>query len=157
MPNVMRWRYGETHPVIVAVDEDTAIEIGDLVWLDTDDAKPVSSVTYSSLAAAQEAAHDDFLGVAMQASPAGQSDPIRVATSGVFEFDQASSTVQLGARLGVDDTLGDDALLNQQLIAVAAGSPQLSIGRCAQLASSATTVLVAIHSTVMRDGPQSVA
>ncbi len=158
MANVMRWRYGETNPVVVAVDADTGIEIGDLVFLDTDDAKPVSSVTYgASLAAAQEAAHDKFLGVAMQASPAGQTGEIRVATSGVFEFDQATATVQVGTRIGVDDNAGADALLDQQVISVAAASPQLAIGRCAKLASSATRVLVAIQSTVMHDGPQPVA
>lgn len=158
MANVMRWRYGETNPVVVAVDAETVIELGDLVFLDTDDAKPVSAVTYgASLAAAQENAHDKFLGVAMQAKPEGDEGSIRVATSGVFEFPMASATVQLGARIGVDDNAGGDALLPQQVIGVAAGSPQLAIGRCSKLASSATSVLVAIKSTVLNDGPQPVA
>jgi len=158
MANVMRWRYGDTNPVMLAVDSATVIEIGDLVILETDDARPASSVTYgASLAATQEAAHDKFVGVAMQASPAGQAGEIRIATSGVFEFVQAAATVQVGTRIGIDDNLAADALLDQQVIAVAEGSPQLAIGRCARLASNATSLLVAIHSTVMSDGPQAVA
>ena len=40
MTDKMRWRYGDTNPVVAAVDAATAIEIGDLLWQDTDDAKP---------------------------------------------------------------------------------------------------------------------
>ena len=39
----MRWRYGDTNPVVAAVDLETVIEIGDLLWLDGDNAKPASS------------------------------------------------------------------------------------------------------------------
>ena len=158
MANVMRWRYGETSPVKLPVDSATVIEIGDLVWLDTDDAKPVSGVTYgASLAATQETAHDKFLGVAMQASAAGETAEIRVATSGVFEFDMASASLEVGARIGIDDNAGGNALLDQQVIAVADGNPERSIGRCVRRASSATKVLVAINSTILHDGPQAVA
>lgn len=158
MANTMRWRYGDTNPVTLAVDSATVIEIGDLVILDTDDVKPVSSVSYgASLLATQETVHDQFVGVAMQASAAGETNEIRVATSGVFEFDQAAATVQVGARIGVDDNAGGDTMLNQQVIAVSESAPEASIGRCARLASSASTVLVALNSTIMNDGPQSVA
>ena len=43
MANTMRWRYGDTSPVMLAVDSATVIEIGDLLWLDVDDAKPASA------------------------------------------------------------------------------------------------------------------
>lgn len=158
MANVMRWRYGETNPVVAAVAAETVVEIGDLLILDAGYAKPVSSVAYGeSLAAAQEAAHDKFLGVAMQASPAGEASEIRVASSGVFEFEQASATVALGTRIGVDDNSSGLALRNQAVIAVAEGAPQLAIGRCAKQATAATTILVAINSTIMHDGPQATA
>ena len=50
----MRHRYGQQCIVRVAVDSATAIAMGDLVYLDTDDAKPASSETwYSDLAATQ--------------------------------------------------------------------------------------------------------
>ena len=158
MANVMRWRYGDTNPVKLPVDSATVIEIGDLVFLDTDDVKPVSGVSYGAdLAATQEAAHDKFLGVAMQASAAGETSEIRVATSGVFEFNQASASVEIGTRIGCDDNVAGDELLPQQVIGVDAASPELSIGRCARRTSSATRILVSIQSTVMNDGPQAVA
>jgi hypothetical protein len=43
MSDKMRWRYGDTNPVVAAVDSSTVIEIGDLLYQDTDDAKPASS------------------------------------------------------------------------------------------------------------------
>jgi hypothetical protein len=158
MANAFRWRYGETNPVTVAVDADTAIEIGDLLWLDGDDAKPFSDLSYAGvLATGQADAHDKFLGVAMQASPAGASGEIRVATSGVFEFDQAAATVELGARVGATDDGGGVEIQSQRVIAVAADAPEQALGRCARRATAATRLLVAIHSTVMNDGPQAVA
>jgi hypothetical protein len=158
MANVMRWRYGDTNPVMLTVDSATVIEIGDLVYFDTDDVKPAASATYgASLAAAQETFHDKFAGVAMQASAAGETNPIRVATTGVFEFVQAAATVQVGARMGVDDNALADTLLNQQVISISATNPERAIGHCARLASSASTVYVAIQSTLMNDGPQAVA
>ena len=97
MTDKMRWRYGDTNPVVAAVDSSTVIEIGDLVRQDTNDAKPASSLTdQGSETANQDAFTDTFLGVAMQRSRAGDTDPIRVATTGVFELDCPSGTFELG-------------------------------------------------------------
>ena len=41
----MRWRYGDTNPVVAAVRADTKIEIGDLLYLDGSHAKPVDDGT----------------------------------------------------------------------------------------------------------------
>lgn len=155
MANTMRWRYGETNPVVMPVAVDTVIEIGDLVYLDTT-VKPAGGGTYgASLAAAQEWLHDRFVGVAMQQSRAGDTADIRVATTGVFEFPCASATFDVGARIGVDDNVGGTALLDQQVIAVATGSPQLSIGYCAKRVNpAATSVLVDIIGTLTHAGPQ---
>ena len=79
MANTMRWRFGETSPVMIPVDSATVIEIGDLVYQDVDDAKPASSqADQGTEAANQQLFHDNFAGVAMQASPSGTSGPIRV-------------------------------------------------------------------------------
>jgi hypothetical protein len=155
MANTMRWRYGETNPVVLPVASDTVIEIGDLVFLDAT-AKPAGGGTYgASLAAAQEWLHDRFAGVAMQQSRAGDTADIRVATTGVFEFPCASATFDVGARIGVDDNPGGTALLDQQVIAVATGSPQLSIGYCAKRVNpAATSVLIDVIGTVTHGGPQ---
>jgi hypothetical protein len=158
MANTMRWRYGETNPVVLPVASATVIEIGDLIQLDTT-AKPASDLTYgASLAATQEAFHDAFAGVAMQQSRAGDTQDIRVATTGVFEFASASAAFDVGARIGSDDNAGGTALVNQQVIAVAGTSPELSIGYCAKRVNPAgTTVLVDVTSTVSHAGPQAAA
>jgi len=152
MSDKMRWRYGDTNPVVAAVDSTTVIEIGDLLWQDTDDAKPASSLTdQGSETANQDAFAAAFLGVAMQRSRSGDTAPIRVATTGVFEFDCPSGTFELGDLVGADENAAGDALLDQQVAAVS--SSQYAIGRVAKREPSATTsALVDVRSTVMTGG-----
>jgi hypothetical protein len=152
MTDKMRWRYGDTNPVVAAVDAATVIEIGDLVWQDTDDAKPASSRSdLGSETANQEALADKFLGVAMQRSRSGETAPVRVATTGVFEFDCPSGTFELGNLVGADENAAGDALLNQQVAKVS--ESRYAIGRVAKRqAAAATSVLVDIRSTVMTGG-----
>jgi hypothetical protein len=152
MSDKMRWRYGDTNPVVAAVDSATVIEIGDLVRQDTDDAKPASSLAdLGSETANQEAFAGAFLGVAMQRSRSGETAPIRVATTGVFEMDCPSDTFELGALVGANENTAGNALLNQQVAKVALS--QYAIGRIAKRQPTATTsVLVDIRSTVMTGG-----
>ena len=154
MSDVMRWRYGETNPIVLPVDSATVIEIGDLVYLDTDDAKPAAAQADQTTEAANQALfHNKFAGVAMQRSRAGDTDPIRVATTGVFEFVAPSTTREVGALLGVDEHASGTALENQKIDVVAGA--HLAIGRCAKRVNPADTrVLVDIVSTVMYGGPQ---
>jgi len=64
----MRWRYGDTNPVIAAVSANTVIEIGDLLFLDTDNAKPAAlQANQATEAADQQLFVDKFLGVATAA------------------------------------------------------------------------------------------
>lgn len=155
MANIMRWRYGETNPVTLPVDSDTEIEIGDLILLDTNDAKPASSINYvgDDPSCAQRDFHEGFTGVAMQRSRVGDTQPIRIATSGVFEFDVKSSTFALGDRVGA--TASDDGTLSDQsVIAIPQDAPERCIGMVAKHVMNADTkVLVDIRSTMMRDGP----
>ena len=152
MSDKMRWRYGDTNPVVAAVDSATVIEIGDLLWQDTDDAKPASDqADEGSETANQEALAEKFLGVAMQRSRNGDTAPVRVATTGVFEFDCPSGTFELGDLVGADENAAGDALLNQQVAKVTA-SPY-AIARVAKREASAVTgVLVDVRSTVMTGG-----
>ncbi len=152
MSDKMRWRYGDTNPVVAAVDAATVIEIGDLVYQDTDDAKPASSqADQGTEAANQELFADKFLGVAMQRSRNGDTAPVRVATTGVFEFDCPSGTFELGDLVGADENGAGNALLNQQATKVAAS--KCAVGRVAKRVSpAATSVLVDIRSTVMTGG-----
>ena len=152
MSDKMRWRYGDTNPVVAAVDSATVIEIGDFVYHDTDDAKPASAqVDQGSEIANQQLFATNFLGVAMQRSRSGETSPVRVATTGVFEFDCPSGTFELGDLIGVDEDETGDALCDQQVDAV--GSSSYAIARVARrVAEAATTVLVDIRSTVMTGG-----
>ena len=164
MADTMRWRYGDTNPVVVPVDSATVIEIGDMLYLDTDDAKPAGydansdgtgDLWNTDLATTQEAFHDLFLGVAMQRSRSGDTDPVRVATTGVFEFASPSATYELGDLVGPDQVSGDNNLENQQVEALSAGQQNLAVGRVAKRVGSADTkVLIDVQSTVMTGGPQ---
>jgi hypothetical protein len=152
MSDKMRWRYGDTNPVVAAVDAATVIEIGDLLYQDTDDAKPASSQADGGTETAnQDTFADKFLGVAMQRSRSGETAPVRVATTGVFEFDCPSGTFELGDLIGADENAAGTALLNQQVAKVSLS--RYAIARIAKRQSAATTnVLVDIRSTIMTGG-----
>jgi hypothetical protein len=156
MANTMRWRYGDTNPVMMAVDSATVIEIGDLLLQDTDDAKPASAQTDQGTESAnQQLFHDLFVGVAMQASRNGDTQPIRVATSGVFEFDCLSTTLEVGDLMGADENGAGIALLNQTVAKVT--NANAAIGRCAKrLNPAGTRVLVDIVSSVVKGGTQAI-
>lgn len=157
MANTMRWRYGETNPIMMPVLDGYIIEIGDLVYLDSSAAKAASAIAdQGTLVANQEALHDQFLGVAMQASPASSTESIRVATTGVFEYDCASATFELGDLVSAREEATGTELESQYLVGVA--TPNLAVGRCTKRVSSAgIKVLIDIVSTVLRGGPQAAA
>lgn len=154
MANVMRWRYGDTNPVMLPVASATVIEIGDLVYQSSGNALPASELADAGTEAGnQEAFHDAFIGVAMQASAGGMTNPVRIATSGVFEFDCLSTTAEVGDLIGVDED-GTGVELTTQVVAKVA-TANLAIGRSAKRVNpAATRLLVEIVSTVMRGGPQ---
>lgn len=153
MANTMRWRYGDTNPIMLPVGTAVAIEIGDLLYLSGGEVLPATAlVDQGSLTATQEVFHDAFLGIAMQCSPVGSTDAIRIATSGVFEFDCASATFELGDLVGGSD--GGAGALNAQLVEGVA-TANLAIGRSMKRVSpAATKVLVDVVSTVAKGGPQ---
>lgn len=164
MADVMRWRFGETNPVVAPADAAVGIEIGDLVLYSSGAARPASSVNDiggagpADVAAAQEAFHDEFLGVAMQRSAVGEGREIRVATSGVFELACNGATFELGDRVGVAADGTGTALADQEAATTSESAPERSIGRAARrTGGAANSVLVEIHSRVMRDGPQAAA
>jgi hypothetical protein len=154
MSNTMRWRYGDTNPIMVPVLTESMVEIGDLIYMASGTGKPAADLAdLGTKAANQEAFHDAFVGVAMQCSPAGSVDPIRVATSGVFELDCASATAAVGDLFGIEEDGSGTELLSQTVVKVATAN--LAVGRCAKQVNPASTrVLVDIVSTVMRGGPQ---
>ena len=155
MSDKMRWRYRDTNQVVAAVDSSTVIEIGDLLYQATDDARPASDqADQGSETVNQELFVDNFLGVAMQRSRNGDTSLIRVATTGIFEFDVlAGECFELGdmVELSSWDGSGHRKLQNQQVTKT--NSPHCAIGRAARREPNPiTTVLVAVVSTVMVGG-----
>lgn len=155
MADVMQQRHELSTSVIAAVDLAEPIEIGDLVYLVTDDVRQADQVSYAAgLAQAQEDFANQFVGAAMQRSRAAtDSNPIRVATRGVFEFVCASATFEIGDLIAVAGNSGDTALANQTVVGLGVHTSALfprAIGRVAQREASAVTkVKVDIRSTVM--------
>jgi hypothetical protein len=96
-----------------------------------------------------------FAGVAMQASRSGDTQPIRVATTGVFEFDCLSTTLEVGDLMGSDEHAGGTSLLNQTVAKVT--NANAAVGRCAKrLNPAGTRVLVDVVSSVVKGGTQAV-
>lgn len=154
----MRWRYGDTNPVICPVDADTIIEIGDLVYMEDDDCRPVNhssdgvnfDLNKNPRLVLLREFHNKFLGVAMQRSRRGDTDSVRVATTGVFEFDCVCGEYHLGTLVAPAYIKASPQ--NQMVQAV----PQYNcaIGRVAKQISAGCRVLVAIESVIMTGGPQ---
>lgn len=157
MSNTMRWRYGETNPVTLPVAAGTAVEIGDLVYLESGYAKPAAGqADQGSLSANQQEFHDNFVGVAMQCSTGTSEETIRIATSGVFEFACAPAAFEIGELLGPSQDQAGSQLVSQEVESVA--TENLALGRCVKQASvGSQKVLVDIVSTVVRGGPQAAA
>lgn len=149
MANTLRYRYGPTNSVMIPVDSAQVIEIGDLLWLNTDDVRAASQQTDQLTEAANQREFKRlFAGVAMEQSRSGDDDPIRVATTGVFEFVCPSGTYEIGSLVGASEAGSGTALEDQQVEAVT--SDELAIGRVARREpSTTTTVYVALYSSVM--------
>ena len=150
------WKWGETCPICVRAAEDSEIRIGDLLWLDPDGkAQSASSFAKSGdLAETQKAFTLDFLGIAMQASPVGWMETIRVATCGTFEFDDETPsdvTQRIGTFVGPSFNTLEEKLESKAIITV--DSARKAIGRIVHQENvPAGKAYVAIISTVLTGG-----
>lgn len=146
----MRWRYGDTNPVQAKPATDVNIHMGDLVYQYGGITYPLEEIKRvlqedSTMNADYQLKRRKkfFLGVAMQESHVAQDTHIRVATTGVFEFEMPwSQNVFLGTPVGGAD--------NQQ---VGRTSKKYAIGRVARIPyEDDSTVMVDIVSSVMKGG-----
>lgn len=153
IPNRQRWRYGDTNPVVTkAVPSATVIEVGDIVGQAVNgDPYPASAETWdTNIGTTQANFAPKFLGVSGSRSRNGDADPIRVCTTGVFEFDCAAATFEIGALVGPAKQTGN-AIESQKVVAVA--DENKAIGRVVKRYGTNTTrVLVAIGSAVVGNG-----
>lgn len=130
------------------VDSAVVIEIGDLLWLNTDDVRNAAAYTWdTNYGKTQNQIKTRFFGVAEQASPSGTTGEIRCGTAGVFEFTCVSNTFNVGDLVAVNDDNdcagAGTVLVDQEVIKTT--DPRRAIGRVAkQITTAATTVLVEI-------------
>lgn len=142
------WQYGDAKPVETkAIVSATVIEKGDLVAADAGAPYAAADQAWdTNLATTQEAFHDKFLGVSLDRSRSGDTDPIRCGTGGVYEFDCAAATFEIGDLVGPAKQTGN-ALESKKVVAVATAN--LAIGKIAKRYGSNTTkVLVEIGSVL---------
>lgn len=159
MANKQRQREAGTGAFEFTLTAAKVVSIGDCMGNASNVAVPASDYTYggggtyASLAIAQAAFAAAFLGVAREASRATDARTTEVIdSSGVFEFDCASATFEVGDLVGMagNATPTPDALENQKVVAV--DSPAKAIGRVWKRGTSVTTVLVKIGSKVINGG-----
>lgn len=131
---IARHRYGPQFLVHVAVDSATAIEAGDALYLDTDDAKPAGSFTWTTdLATTQAGFVNQFLGIAMADHPANSGAvtnfPVDISPLSVYEMTCASETHEIGDTLGMDKAAGNALLPSTLEKAVAASASFRAVRR----------------------------
>ena len=117
----------------------TVIELGVLVAYDASNhvAYPASSETWDTdLATTQAAFADNFVGVAVAASPDG-CEEVGVATDGIFEFECAAATFDPGDPVGPADS-GSSSLEDQKVASAVAAS---SVGAVVKYYGSNTTLV----------------
>ncbi len=149
MANNLRHRHGEQLLVKCAVDSAIVIEVGDMVWLNTDDVRPATSFTWdTNIATTQAAFAVLFIGIAQESSASGQTDEINVDISpmSVYEMILSSATAEVGDPLGPDQTgTGSTAtLMDQQLESAVATS---SIARCVKRNAAAGTAIEVVFAS----------
>lgn len=151
MANAHNYRHGPQLFVRPAVDSSTVIELSDLLYLDTDDVKPASSITWASDAAAQAAFADVFLGVACDASASGETDPINVdiSTTSVYEFTCVATTWEVGNTFAVDGD-GAAALIDQTLEKVS--TVTRCVARAVNRATASTTKVLVTFASAYATG-----
>ncbi len=153
MANTFRYLRGDTNPIRVPVASADVIEIGDVVVRDASDSNTYIDATDAAYWDTDEATtkgnlKDEFVGIALQASASGETEPIAVATSGVFEFPAESDTYLLGKGVGLEKDTGNNLKLS-----FVDATDALAFARVAkQEDSAATTIEAEIFSSVARQG-----
>lgn len=150
MANSYTFRHGQRRLIKGRVDSAQVIEIGDMVFLNTDDLRPASSYTWdTNLATTQASFAAVFVGIACESSASGETDPISVDVSAdsVYEFTVASATYEIGDDLGPDanTTPSPDQLEDQVLEATSSRANAIAVAH-EYKASAATKLHVSFYS-----------
>lgn len=142
--------------VLVVPLSATVISVLDQCFLDTTDVKPASDQTdQGSETGNQQLFHDLFMGIALDASAGGETDPIRLAIGGVWPRTCPSEIRTLDQMLGPDENGGGTGLLNTTVDNVS--NANAAIGRLARAVPIAgTRCMVDMHQSMTRDGVQTI-
>jgi len=161
MADVLRYRWGDTNPVVCAVITIQAVSIGDVIGLSSGNAYRAEDHAWTNLSATQFNFCANFLGVASQRKVAnsaqttggGAANRMRVDTEGVFEFNCPATTFEIGNLVGMEQQ-STTTLLESQKVALVTDVTR-AIGRIAEKkTNTSTTCKVAIFSKIMIGGPQ---
>ena len=151
---------GDTSPIYVLATASVAIHPGDIVYLASSAALPVSSASWSTdLPGTQKAVQGVNLGVALdyhRASDGSTTHQIQVATRGRYKVATVDSQARdVGTLFGPAKAAGNALLANS--VDVVATAP-LALGRLthAKLATD-TTVELEIFGTLTTGGVQAIA
>ena len=126
MTSISRVRKG-AETVSVRVESAVVVEVGDLIFLDTDSAKPAASEGWTtSLTITRQGFKNKFLGVSADASPVGDLGPINVVIDCIVEFPCTSATYEVGD-LVVPTKAAGNALQNQHVSKTATATEAIGI------------------------------
>lgn len=156
MADTYNYRRGETNPVVAKVLTIQAVALGDAVGLSSGNVIRAEDESFSNLSQAQFDFAAKFLGVAVQRKVSGTAYPghgggrdneMRVATEGVFEFNVAATTLEVGQLMGMAEDSSD--LDSQKVEIVSEASRAIGTVEERKTIASATKVKLRIFGTKM--------
>ncbi len=130
----------------------SALYAGDFAVLASSKASPASAMADAgTLAQNQEAAHDVFLGVCLDAKLAGDTRDVLIASGGEFKYPCAAlgQAYDIGTYFGMAGTGAANAVGMADQIVVPVATANLAVGRLSRnAASGATEVYIEISGVV---------
>ena len=149
---VSQYQYGPTNPILATIATAKAVAVGDIVGMVTGTLIRAEDQAWdTNIATTQTAFSLLFLGVSGQQKNStdarifgNSTDNVcRVDASGIFTFDCASATFEIGDFVGPAKASGN-ALESQKVVAVA--TDLLGIGRVVERGTSITRVKIQLLS-----------
>jgi len=151
---VSQYQYGGTNPTIATVATAKAVAVGDLCGMSSGTLVKASDTTWNTdLATTQSDFRALFLGVSGQQKDANLArvfgnatdNVIRIDAGGIFTFDCASATFEVGDFVGPAKQTGN-ALEDQKVVKVS--TEATAIGRVVERGTSITRVKIQILSVL---------
>lgn len=119
------------------VDSTTVIEVGDLCYWDTDDVKNAAAISDQGTEAQNKAYFSArFIGVSLDSHASGDTNDVRIARVGQFEYSLDTATGQAYAEFTEIEVGADTTDCDDQIVEIGSTSP---IGRLVKRAASGDT------------------